>query len=132
MREHNYDVVLLDLVLPVLNEIEGLKELELAKAVGSHVPVAFGMSNVAEPEDIALATAHGLHAFVNKPVDVADVCAVICRLFKKTQARSGDVPASPVERDSGISSFFCTNIFAKSTSSAISISTIDGTRPQTS
>jgi CheY-like chemotaxis protein len=95
MQQNTYDVAILDLVLPVLNGLECLKELEHAKAAGSHVPIVFGMSNAAEREDIALAFQHGMHAFFNKPTDVEDMCAVICRVFERTQPQAADAPACP-------------------------------------
>jgi CheY-like chemotaxis protein len=95
MRELNYDVVVLDLVLPVLNGLECLKELEIAKAAGSHVPIVFGMSNAAEREDIALAFEYGMRAFFNKPADVEDICAMICRLLEKTPPQTANGLASP-------------------------------------
>jgi CheY-like chemotaxis protein len=88
IRQLTFDVVILDLVLPVLNGIECLRELAGDQAAGLHVPLMFGMSNAAEAEDISSASSLGMRAFFNKPVDVDDMCTVMCRQFEKMRAIS--------------------------------------------
>jgi CheY-like chemotaxis protein len=81
IRQNMFDLVLLDLVLPVFSGIECLEELDRDRSTGAQVPVIFGMSNAAENEDIDLAYSHGMGAFFNKPIDVEDLCAVISHHF---------------------------------------------------
>ncbi len=47
LRKHTYDVVLLDLMMPVLN---GFQVLEDLKKKG-HMPAVFVLSNLTQPED---------------------------------------------------------------------------------
>jgi CheY-like chemotaxis protein len=82
IRTQSFDAVALDLVLPTISGIECLQELARDRAVGNRIPVILGMSDAAEGRDIAMAYELGMQSFLCKPVEVDDMCTVLCRYLK--------------------------------------------------
>lgn len=77
---HAFDVVLLDLIMPVVN---GFDFLEGLKAKGIHVPVIVS-SNLSQDEDVKRAKDLGaVDYYVKSEVSVADVVAHVDRLLHK-------------------------------------------------
>ena len=74
-KKHNPDIIILDLIMPVMDGIEALTELRKS----SDVPVVI-MSAYGNPEKVEEARELGIECFLNKPFDpvvLVDVLDVI-------------------------------------------------------
>jgi len=73
VRESEYDVVLLDLILP---KMDGLSALAEIRRVRDHVPVIV-MTACESSEVMEEARSHGITAYVNKPFDLDNLVALV-------------------------------------------------------
>lgn len=77
--ETDYDAVVLDLMLPVIDGFEVLRRLR-AQPATAHIP-CIALSANAMPEDIARATAAGFSDYWTKPIILSEFLAALERLF---------------------------------------------------
>src|SRR5580704_929829 len=68
IREHSYDLILLDIVMPGLDGMQVLKEVRQHKS-RAHLPIIMVTSRDA-PHDIVEALREGANDYVTKPIDV--------------------------------------------------------------
>jgi phosphoserine phosphatase RsbU/P len=73
IREHSYDLILLDIVMPGLDGMQVLKEVRQHKS-RAHLPIIMVTSRDA-PHDIVEALREGANDYVTKPIDVEVVLA---------------------------------------------------------
>ena len=73
VRESDFDVVLLDLILP---KMDGLTALAQIRALRSSLPVIV-MTACESPEALEVAKSHGVSAYVNKPFDLDSLVLLV-------------------------------------------------------
>lgn len=101
VRHEAFDVVLMDIGMPVLDGLEAVRELrQLEKQTGCHLPVIAMTSNASDPDrDRYLAA--GMDDLIGKPVQAADLAAVMARVLQVTPRKCIDIGTScPVEAES--------------------------------
>jgi CheY-like chemotaxis protein len=74
LREHRYSVLLLDLVMPTMNGIELLTELDHVPMI--HAPVVLVVTG-ADRKLISQLDSQRIHGIVRKPFDPADLAALV-------------------------------------------------------
>jgi two-component system, cell cycle response regulator DivK len=74
-REHRPDLVLMDMMMPVLSGYEAVSELK-ADAATSGIPVV-GLSAKAMTTDMERATTVGIDGYITKPFRIAQVLTVV-------------------------------------------------------
>lgn len=101
MRHEVFDVVLMDLGMPVMDGFEAVRELrQLEQQTGRHLPViAVTASASAFDRDKCLAV--GMDDFIGKPVQAADLAAVMARVLQDPAQIIADIETpSPVATES--------------------------------
>ena len=68
ISEHEPDVIILDIMMPVMNGLEMLEELRKT----SKIPVII-VSGYGEPENVEKARKLGIECFMNKPFEMEDI-----------------------------------------------------------
>ncbi len=74
-REHNPDLILLDIIMPEMNGFEVIKELKRNEDL-EDIPVIF-LSSLSESKDIVEAFKHGGVDYITKPIQKAETLARI-------------------------------------------------------
>ncbi|MCX8053254.1 MAG: response regulator [Armatimonadetes bacterium] len=74
VRESDYDVVLLDLILP---KVDGLSALAEIRSIKSSVPVIV-MTACENTEAVERAKAYGISGYVSKPFDLDSLVSLVC------------------------------------------------------
>jgi CheY-like chemotaxis protein len=69
VRVRDYDVILMDLVMPVMDGFEATRRIRVERPLGTR-PRIVGMSADAMPEDRHICFAAGMDDFLPKPLDV--------------------------------------------------------------
>ena len=93
VRESDFDVVLLDLILP---KMDGLTALAEIRNMRSTLPVII-ISACENADTVAQAKDHGVSAYVNKPFDLDDLVTLVKGTF-----RHGAAPATKRTADSTV------------------------------
>jgi len=77
LRQHSFDVILMDMVMPEMDGIEATRALRSdADASLRDIPV-LGLTANVNPQDLERFSAAGVNAVVLKPFDAAKVCAQV-------------------------------------------------------
>jgi signal transduction histidine kinase/ActR/RegA family two-component response regulator len=76
-----FDLVLMDVHMPVLGGIETVRRLRAGASVNRRAPV-IALTAASGAEDLALCLASGMDAFVTKPVDGAELFAAIDEVLR--------------------------------------------------
>ena len=79
MQRGGYDVVLMDLQMPVMDGLEATRRIRALAGIASRVPIVALTANVM-PDEIAACRAAGMQAHLAKPIDAAALIALIDRL----------------------------------------------------
>ena len=74
---HEYDVVLMDLQMPVMDGLEAARRLRLARPAGGPRIIALTANSGAEDREQCLAS--GMQEFLAKPLRAGDLTAVLAR-----------------------------------------------------
>ncbi|MFQ3549391.1 MAG: response regulator [Armatimonadota bacterium] len=91
VRESDFDVVLLDLILPKLDGLSALTEI---RNFNDTLPVI--VMTACENYDFeSTAQKHGISAFINKPFDLQNVVSLIGSLSNKKNNNNGDATTDP-------------------------------------
>jgi len=81
LRQNNYDVVLMDVQMPIMDGMEAVAQLrETERESGRHTPV-IAVTAHARREDEAECLAAGMDAFVTKPIRASELFSAIDRLL---------------------------------------------------
>ncbi len=100
LRRETFDVVLMDLGMPLMDGFEAVRELrQLEKQTGCHLPV-IAMTANATSVDRDRCLAVGMDDFVGKPVQAAELATVMARVFQRAAQSCADV-RTPYPVDSG-------------------------------
>ena len=87
LRQHDFDAVLMDLQMPVMDGLEATATIrKLAEPSKANVPI-IALTAHAMRGDEERCLAAGMDAYISKPVNVADLFAVL--------ERSAESPGSP-------------------------------------
>ena len=78
-REHQPDVILLDVMMPNMDGVEACRQLKADDAT-SHVPVVF-LSARARDADVTAGTRAGAAAYITKPFDPIDLLDLLADLI---------------------------------------------------
>jgi len=92
-----FDLVLMDMQMPVMDGLEATRAIRAAGLSGQTLPILALTAN-AYVDDIAACLAAGMQAHVAKPVQLADLGAVIRRWTRDEAAQ----PAAAVQSDPGL------------------------------
>lgn len=76
------DLVILDLMLPVMNGFQVVQELQ-AKTTTSSIPVIM-LSAKNQPHDIAVGIGRGVFAYITKPFNIPNLVATIDKALSST------------------------------------------------
>jgi len=93
VREHHYDVVLMDVNMPEMNGIEATREIRRLPGASGQVPI-IALSASAMKEETEQCMAAGMVAHLPKPIDPVALAATLSR-FAAARAASGE-PIAPV------------------------------------
>ena len=77
-----YDVVLMDLQMPVMNELDACREIRKSCREDAGLPV-FAMSANASREDVLNTREAGMNAHISKPIDSGYLYAVLKKIYDK-------------------------------------------------
>ncbi|MDZ4061550.1 MAG: PAS domain-containing protein [Brevundimonas sp.] len=85
VRSGAYDLVLMDVHMPVMDGLTATREIRaMARELG-HVPIIALTANV-QPEQVRLCHEAGMDAHVGKPIQVAELMAAISRVLNASEA----------------------------------------------
>jgi CheY-like chemotaxis protein/HPt (histidine-containing phosphotransfer) domain-containing protein len=100
IRHEKFDVVLIDIGMPVMDGLEAVRELrQLEKQTGRHLPVIAMTASTSEL-DRDRCRAAGMDDFVGKPVQTADLATAMARVLRDTAQTCADIGTPyPVETD---------------------------------
>ena len=85
VRSGAYDLVLMDVHMPVMDGLMATREIRaMARELG-HVPIIALTANV-QPEQVRLCHEAGMDAHVGKPIQVAELMATISRVLSASEA----------------------------------------------
>jgi CheY-like chemotaxis protein len=88
-----YDLVLMDISMPVLDGVEATRMIRAAEEPGRHVPIV-ALTAHALPGEIARFRDAGLDDVLIKPISRTSLGAVVERVSGAGVARAGDAPAA--------------------------------------
>ena len=89
-----FDVILMDMQMPVMDGLSATRAIRVWETAGGHVPTPIvGLTANALAEDIALCGSAGMNGHVAKPIEWSDLFAAIDRLATAGQAA---VPAAAI------------------------------------
>jgi TMAO reductase system sensor TorS len=97
VREHHYDVVLMDVNMPEMNGIEATREIRQLPGERGRVPV-IALSASAMQDETEQCMAAGMLGHLSKPIDPVALAATLSRFA--TASAASDVPMAPIH-DSG-------------------------------
>lgn len=81
LQKLKFDVVLMDVMMPVMDGMQALKELRAREAVsGGHLPVIMATAHI-EPEDKTRFRKAGADGYVAKPLDLEALRAELLRVL---------------------------------------------------
>jgi two-component system sensor histidine kinase/response regulator len=100
IRDEEFDVVLMDIGMPVMDGFEAVRELrQLERQTGRHLPVIAMTANASGP-DRDRCRAAGMDDFVGKPVQTADLASALARVLQNTAQTCAEIETPyPVEAD---------------------------------
>ncbi|MGM0767665.1 MAG: PAS domain S-box protein [Pseudomonadota bacterium] len=81
----NFDLILMDMMMPVMDGMEATRQIRAAEKAGHHIPIIALTASVTE-EDYANCIAAGMDAVERKPIDFDALCSRIDSLLP-SQAR---------------------------------------------
>ena len=80
--ENEYDVILMDIQMPVMNGYEASKAIRSGNHPNAKtVPIAAMTANAFD-EDVSNSIEAGMNAHISKPINMANVKATICEIVK--------------------------------------------------
>jgi CheY-like chemotaxis protein len=82
-----YDLVLMDIQMPLLNGFEATRAIRVKEGDGGHTPIV-AMTAHASKEDEQRCLDAGMDAFISKPIDFGKTLQVIAQNFKKKPSDS--------------------------------------------
>jgi CheY-like chemotaxis protein len=89
MRHQEFDVVLMDMVMPEMDGIEATTALrQTLDAPACHTPV-LGLTANVNPQDLERFSVAGVNAVVLKPFDAVKVCAQVERMLTEKKSSLG-------------------------------------------
>ncbi len=91
---NSYDVILMDIQMPVMDGYEATRKLREAAAPYCSVPIIAMSANVFK-EDVDRSLREGMDDHVGKPIDVDKLIAVINRLLRPIPQASAAIDATP-------------------------------------
>ena len=98
--EHSYDLVIMDCQMPVMDGFEATTQIRARENPTSHIPIiALTASVMAENRERCMAV--GMDDYLNKPVSVAQLKAMIERWVPASHLRSG-TPLPRLDRSASI------------------------------
>jgi signal transduction histidine kinase/CheY-like chemotaxis protein len=101
VRRGGLDLVLMDMMMPELDGIDATREIR-ALAEGGGIPI-IGLSANAAPADEAACRAAGMDGFAAKPINSADLSAVIARCLTQRQLpTTATAPLMPIAGENRI------------------------------
>ncbi|MBP8246387.1 MAG: response regulator, partial [Phenylobacterium sp.] len=77
-RSQPFDLILMDVNMPVLGGRETVREIRRAEPEGTHIPIWMPTANVFE-EDVANYLADGADGVLRKPIDLAELFDLLAR-----------------------------------------------------
>jgi signal transduction histidine kinase/CheY-like chemotaxis protein len=80
VQEHAYDLVLMDVQMPVMDGIEATSRIRSLEGPVRHIPIVAMTANV-YAEQVASFTSHGMNDHVGKPFRPDELCGVIERVL---------------------------------------------------
>ena len=87
MREHNYDLVLLDIQMPVMDGLEAARQIREYEGDGPNVPI-LAMTANAMSGDREKSLAAGMNAHLTKPIDIRALEDALYRWLPETSCRT--------------------------------------------
>jgi signal transduction histidine kinase/CheY-like chemotaxis protein len=97
IREHPFDLVLMDMQMPVMDGLQATREIRQSEASGAlsgHIPI-IAMTANALTGDREICIAAGMDDYVAKPLTPATVSAVLARYLSPHGASPNSPPTSP-------------------------------------
>ena len=89
LRQHPFDVVLMDMVMPEMDGIEATTALrQTLSAPACDTPV-LGLTANVNPQDLGRFSAAGVNAVVLKPFDAVKVCAQVAQMLTEKKSSLG-------------------------------------------
>lgn len=86
--DDRFDLVILDIQMPVMDGYEAARRIRAAGAHGGRVPI-LALSAFTQASDRDLAAASGITGFLSKPVRQGDLAAAIARVASRAVAATG-------------------------------------------
>jgi PAS domain S-box-containing protein len=96
-----YDLVLMDISMPVLDGVEATRMIRAAEEAGRHVPI-IALTAHALPGEVARFLEAGLDDVLIKPISRASLAAVVARHALGATDGEPDTGADPVSGDAGL------------------------------
>ncbi len=99
-REHNYDAILMDMRMPVMDGLEATREI---RKFNSKVPIICMSANVYKEDKLA-AENSGMNDFIEKPLDKQDIEAKLLKLInrefeKENNGKKEEYEATPTAKE---------------------------------
>ncbi|ABM96851.1 ATP-binding protein [Methylibium petroleiphilum] len=96
LAEHKFDVVLMDVQMPVLDGISAVRELRARESSnpGSGRTTVVAMTANTEPQDIAQCRSAGMDDFLPKPFSIGQLTSVLARHAHRSPAAAGQALAT--------------------------------------
>jgi CheY-like chemotaxis protein len=92
VREHTFDLVLMDMEMPLMGGIEAARAIRRLDAPASDIPIVALTAN-ALPEQEAACRAAGMNDYLSKPIDRADLLRAVAEWLSVARpVEAADLP----------------------------------------
>ena len=99
---HPYDLVLMDMMMPVLDGVDATRRLRAGESAGTRLPVIAMTANISE-NDREACLAAGMDDFLPKPIALDAMKAILARWLGAGESAAAAATAAPAHDDSDLS-----------------------------
>ncbi|WMJ87673.1 PAS domain-containing hybrid sensor histidine kinase/response regulator [Anaerocolumna sp. MB42-C2] len=98
--QNNYDIILMDIQMPVMNGIETAKQIRIREAGRRHVPIV-ALTAYALQGDRELFLTHGMDEYIAKPVKHDELFQILENIIMNQDNLTDNTPDKVILRDNG-------------------------------
>ena len=93
LAQHRFDVVLMDMLMPVMDGLETTRQIRAAETADQHLPI-IAMTASAMESDRDLCLAAGMDDYLSKPIQAPELQALLQRVASRSGTQVAQTPAA--------------------------------------